>query len=374
MRCFYLLMTFLILVSSTKIYAAPITWGSPFEIVTDADLELSFGPVLYAINGGDYDGPIEELDPVSQSFPSPPTNLVVGSKTIPLEWTQVNTGPGSKFDSATFGEVIDHLPGDNQSVSLSTFTEREPEVLGDFDDALFDGLFVRADDVGGTVQLSATNRIYQPDVAEPGNSLTGNTTLDSVLNSSIWTDGRTTGLSTLIVDLNLLEAGKDYQVQIVANADTREPRGTKQERNVSAFTVNDDEGNSSAELGVFRDLDSDGFRHVNSLLGTFTADDVTQRINLVHAFGRNPGFSLLIVSEVAGPGDFNADGVVNGEDFLKWQRGESWNALSSGDLATWRTNYGSSATATTARVPEPTGLVLLTLSACWGAGFVTRNR
>ncbi|MEQ8837728.1 MAG: PEP-CTERM sorting domain-containing protein, partial [Lacipirellulaceae bacterium] len=60
------------------------------------------------------------------------------------------------------------------------------------------------------------------------------------------------------------------------------------------------------------------------------------------------------------PGDFIADGNVDGEDFLAWQRGESPDPLSAADLGAWQTNYG--AAAATFAVPEPTSAGLLGLS------------
>ncbi len=65
---------------------------------------------------------------------------------------------------------------------------------------------------------------------------------------------------------------------------------------------------------------------------------------------------------VAGPGDFNADGRVDGFDFLAWQRGESPNPYSAADLAEWRTNYGNVGPLQEelAAVPEPsTGLLMV---------------
>ena len=41
------------------------------------------------------------------------------------------------------------------------------------------------------------------------------------------------------------------------------------------------------------------------------------------------------------PGDFDGNLVVDGFDFLKWQRGQSPNPLSSVDLAAWEANYGT---------------------------------
>jgi hypothetical protein len=66
-------------------------------------------------------------------------------------------------------------------------------------------------------------------------------------------------------------------------------------------------------------------------------------------------------SSVAGtPGDFNEDGIVDGRDFLAWQRGESPDPLSSADLALWQTNYNPGPlTGGFVSVPEPTAMVLI---------------
>ena len=58
-------------------------------------------------------------------------------------------------------------------------------------------------------------------------------------------------------------------------------------------------------------------------------------------------------------GDFDNDGDVDGRDFLIWQRGGSSNPLSSGDLAAWQTNYGSSGPLASVSVPEPNTFVFL---------------
>ncbi len=59
-------------------------------------------------------------------------------------------------------------------------------------------------------------------------------------------------------------------------------------------------------------------------------------------------------------GDFDSDGRVDGLDFLKWQT----DGLSASDLADWEANYGMVApsTANVTTVPEPSTLVLITLS------------
>jgi T5SS/PEP-CTERM-associated repeat protein len=77
------------------------------------------------------------------------------------------------------------------------------------------------------------------------------------------------------------------------------------------------------------------------------------------------GYTLLTVGAASSPGltgDFNADGSVDGADFLAWQRGESPDPLVEGDLTAWKTNFGASAfeagsgvaVAASVSVPEPT--------------------
>ena len=74
------------------------------------------------------------------------------------------------------------------------------------------------------------------------------------------------------------------------------------------------------------------------------------------------------------PGDFNGDDIVNGADFLAWQRGEVSIPPSPADLADWETNYGvgSLASATVNSVPEPSGVALVA-SALAGC-FAVRRR
>ena len=77
-------------------------------------------------------------------------------------------------------------------------------------------------------------------------------------------------------------------------------------------------------------------------------------------------FNLLSYENVEGiPGDFNGDDIVDGLDFLAWQRGDSPDPLSQTDLDLWAANYGNSAsTVSTVQIPEPVSLTLL------GSGLV----
>lgn len=81
--------------------------------------------------------------------------------------------------------------------------------------------------------------------------------------------------------------------------------------------------------------------------------------------------SLVIFPDLNG--DFNSDGLVNGADFLKWQRGESPNPLSASDLADWQANYGISASLVSSvnYVPEPSTVLLVAMATVFG--FSTRR-
>jgi hypothetical protein len=61
------------------------------------------------------------------------------------------------------------------------------------------------------------------------------------------------------------------------------------------------------------------------------------------------------------PGDFDADGRVDGADFLVWQRGESPGGAVASDLVIWQIHFGTVGLPSTAlaSVPEPSPLLLL---------------
>ena len=71
-------------------------------------------------------------------------------------------------------------------------------------------------------------------------------------------------------------------------------------------------------------------------------------------------------------GDFDLDGDVDGADFLEWQRNNSTVA----GLADWQSNYGdfSSATASSATVPEPSAMVLIACGSMAGLSEVLWRR
>jgi hypothetical protein len=75
----------------------------------------------------------------------------------------------------------------------------------------------------------------------------------------------------------------------------------------------------------------------------------------------------LIDVGTSSPGDFDGNGVVDGLDFLAWQRDTSI-----GSLSEWQANYGSgNLTAAATAVPEPASLILF---ACASLAFAGRRR
>ncbi|RIK69716.1 MAG: hypothetical protein DCC67_21125 [Planctomycetota bacterium] len=76
--------------------------------------------------------------------------------------------------------------------------------------------------------------------------------------------------------------------------------------------------------------------------------------------GQMSAFFDDFVLQLAGaPGDYSGDGVVDGRDFLVWQRGGSPSPLSTADLNTWKAAFpGGPAVPSVAGVPEPAALGL----------------
>ncbi len=76
-------------------------------------------------------------------------------------------------------------------------------------------------------------------------------------------------------------------------------------------------------------------------------------------------FSLLVETvDLGQPGDFDNDGDVDGADFLAWQRGDSPNPFTTGDLENWQDNYGmGGGLAAATAVPELRSVQLCLLAA-----------
>ena len=107
-------------------------------------------------------------------------------------------------------------------------------------------------------------------------------------------------------------------------------------------------------------------------------------VNISYAGGTGNDVVLTLTSGASA--DFNLDGVVDGSDFLAWQRGfgtasgatpqigdaNSDGAVDASDLSVWRDQFGVPATEV-AGVPEPSAVTLSIVATCW-AGLSQRRR
>lgn len=109
---------------------------------------------------------------------------------------------------------------------------------------------------------------------------------------------------------------------------------------------------------VYGASENAGFRHISYQIQDL--DDGTPSILSSIVLDTPERIVIGIV-----PADFNSDGVVNGADFLVWQRGESFDPLSEDDLTAWQFTYGMTLPLTVAEgrgVPEPGSMILVILA------------
>lgn len=104
-----------------------------------------------------------------------------------------------------------------------------------------------------------------------------------------------------------------------------------------------------------------------------TLGDLTSFLTVIDWAYEDVAGQSILAGDVGGggdPGDFNNDGSVDGEDFLRWQSDPSV-----GDLSDWQTNYGSPPATAVRAIPEPSsaGLALLAAGAA-GIRWSRRER
>jgi hypothetical protein len=176
--------------------------------------------------------------------------------------------------------------------------------------------------------------------------------------------------------LNVNFNAEDYQIEIEARL---LPSNTAGQFNL-VLGDNDGPELGAEDFNFFIDtsnFNTTGFTTVTIPLGSgsetnfvtqyqSTPGDGLQNFGLnqmqIQASGDDPGIlglEVLRFSIVERPdgiaGDFNADGLVDGRDFLLWQRNPSV-----GNLSDWQTNYGAGTLTAAVAVPEPTTWLLLT--------------
>ncbi|TWU22608.1 hypothetical protein [Bythopirellula polymerisocia] len=126
---------------------------------------------------------------------------------------------------------------------------------------------------------------------------------------------------------------------------------------VSASAINE---SGLGTLDFYRSAQSGNFR----LWGALGADGDA---HLEHLRYIGEFFAELPLAKLAGPGDFDFDGDVDGRDFLAWQRNPS-----AGNLTDWQDHYGGVAPlgASSNPVPEPSGMIgwLVVIGWWWVVG------
>ena len=118
-----------------------------------------------------------------------------------------------------------------------------------------------------------------------GGGSTGNTQLDTVLNSHSYSGGGGWSLQ-----LTGLAPGADYQIQLIGAGDTRGCCSARNQRG----------GDGESPENVSGDFSRSG---VGSVIGTFTAGGTTQTINILSGLnnGVDPGLSAYLLRSVAPP-------------------------------------------------------------------------
>lgn len=158
-----------------------------------------------------------------------------------------------------------------------------------------------------------------------------------------------------VVQSEVLQQGKTYFAAAVM--DYEAGRITSYLYDVESRTWT--EASSTANFGASHGVGEQGIsigRRADGVRNFFgSIDDVR-----VYSASLSAGSVKAMVASVTG--DFNLSGVVDGGDFLLWQRGGSPTPFSAEDLAVWRANFGSSTLgeAATSQVPEPRALILIT--------------
>lgn len=377
MRYLYLLTGLVALLSVQRAESAAVNWGAAFELVSETDIDRSFGPIVYAQNAGDNIGNetfIPAADIPSLADPRPVT---LGSTTVSFEGVETVYGDDASFGMIgfpfeTFGDATDHLLGQSFNV---TFNVRNGRTV-DIPQVVFD-------------PTPAT--LFDPPENDDYSIDTGNTDLDFLLDSQVFMDSRA-GLrhrengdpegallfaegdvGAIEIYLNNLTIGTEYQVQVIGGADDRTrntPEGLDplfgeevfNNRDVGPIgTLSDGLGNQVADVGSYLDLDGDGLGHVTTVLGAFTADSTTQQIDFLLQRGRNAGISAVILSErTAGlVGDYNGDGSVDAADYTVWRDGVAVGAVAEG-YDRWAGNFGVTS-APAVSVPEPASALIALL-------------
>ena len=211
---------------------------------------------------------------------------------------------------------------------------------------------------------------------------------DAGVSETIRWEAAATGLSPLVITGTGLLFSNRVQLQdpaeLAANTGagaTLAGDGIALELNLAAFTGNGtltliDNQTPDAITGFFergetRDLYEEGA----AILGT----GYNGSVSISYVGGTGNDVVLNLVANAVHNADFNGDGVVDGNDFLAWQRGNGTatgatlqqgdangdGAVNAADLQLWKEQFGQPAVPpqTAAPIPEPTSAALVTFAA-----------
>jgi len=382
--------------------ASGIAWDPTFELVSDADVIVP-GTLKYAVNVGN--------DAVTVTTAA---GDVIPFEAITIPATERVVGKLDVFD------MLSHRYGDGNNVEFARSGDNNLEGTE------FESAFPTV----GIDPSSINDEFGDPYGSDRYTPTTGNANLDIVLDSNIFTEGKTDPFeaansggakeaTALHAKLRNLTVGTGYYVQIVAGADSGkdvitnpatngfygpfvdDPDNPNDDSNLIGHgplsklinEVSDGEGNIAFNMARYIDLDKDGESHVGTVTGTFVADDVEKVIDVVlqgtggySQAKKQPTIGAVILTELIG-GDATLDKAVNLDDLsvLATNFGEtdaSWKTADfSGDgtvglddLSILATNFDSGGVAaasfTVTAVPEPTSLALLGM----GGLMVLRRR
>ena len=341
--------------------------GGQVDFTTGGSLELTAGSVLNLTNPGD------QLDFNANSAFKITDATVNVDDDIYLEGT--NDLNGGTITSAA--DDIEFLEQHETSISGTTFVAGDNILINNSASDISGATFQPADRLGmrftadvtvtdTLIEINSGNGDLEDAFAGPQGE---GSTLTLKGNSQIILDSVAEGVD-LVLDDSSTASFRSLDFDMISdNLDPNDPPPPLAYE--SRIIVNSFDASFSMTFNSqnvpFSGLPFDLRPHIiNGLTGLSYADDPSA--------WNDPnwnGFFSNSLVQLASPGidgDFNSDGIVDGFDFLAWQRGESPDPLSAGDLALWETNYGNtSAVAATQQVPEPSSGLLTLLAIGYAA-------
>jgi hypothetical protein len=155
-------------------------------------------------------------------------------------------------------------------------------------------------------------------------------------------------------------------LNVEVDTDSIGPSGITTDPGFARVSMRSDSSGNTIEIGTIdnsNDYDTPFPAVLEGSVGVLMSDIFTSvTLNTAFSFGIFDNVQVLDgLVPLTLAGDFNSSGVVDGDDFLLWQRNPSI-----GSLTDWEANYGMGAllSAASAAVPEPTTCTLTLAALC----------